>query len=69
MDPMQHQYLTSAEVAELFGVHKKTVVRWGNEGILRFVSTPGGHRRFFREDLAYALEPENSPGEGRHPKR
>jgi excisionase family DNA binding protein len=38
--------LTSAEVADLFRVHQKTVVRWTKQGKLSCLRTPGGHRRY-----------------------
>lgn len=43
--------LTTADVAELFGVDVKTVARWANEGRLPHFRTPGGHARFWRRDL------------------
>jgi len=46
--------LTPAEVAALWRVDAKTVVRWANAGKLNSVRTPGGHRRF-RESEVRAL--------------
>lgn len=46
-------YLTPAEVAELFKVDLRTVYRWYNTGKLSYVLTPGGRRRTPRE----AVEP------------
>jgi len=37
---------TLSEATEMLGVHENTVRRWGDEGTLRMVRTPGGHRRF-----------------------
>lgn len=45
--------LTSAEVAALFRVDKKTVARWAKAGRLPSMKTPGGHVRFRRS----AIEP------------
>jgi excisionase family DNA binding protein len=39
-------HLRPAEVAELLGVHPKTVSRWAKEGKLAFRRTLGGHRRY-----------------------
>ena len=44
-------YLRVAEVAQLFHVSTKTVVRWASEGKLPFVLTLGGHRRFPRHEI------------------
>jgi excisionase family DNA binding protein len=38
--------LRPGEVARMFGVHTKTINRWGDEGKLRVLRTPGGHRRY-----------------------
>jgi excisionase family DNA binding protein len=35
----------------MLGVHATTVRRWADEGEIRFLRTPGGHRRFLEEDL------------------
>lgn len=45
-----------AEVAELFHVSTKTVVRWASEGKLPHVLTLGGHRRFPRADIERVVE-------------
>lgn len=51
--------LTPRQVAELFNVHPTTVGRWETEGRLRGIRTPGGHRRFRREDVEALLEVES----------
>jgi excisionase family DNA binding protein len=38
--------LTPGEVATMFRVTNKTVLRWANEGRLTSVRTLGGHRRY-----------------------
>jgi excisionase family DNA binding protein len=43
--------MTPGEVATLFRVHVSTVARWATEGRLRAIVTPGGHRRYRREDV------------------
>ena len=43
--------LTSGEVAEMFDVDRKTVIRWALTGSLPSFKTPGGHRRFYRADI------------------
>ncbi len=44
-------YLGPAEVAELFMVSPATVRLWASKGELRAAATPGGHRRFLRQDV------------------
>lgn len=36
----------------MLGVHPSTLRRWADEGQVKYMLTPGGHRRFNREDLA-----------------
>ncbi len=44
-------YMTPYEVAELLMVAPVTVRAWAQKGLLRSLATPGGHRRFRREDV------------------
>lgn len=51
--------LTPAEVAALFRVDPKTVVRWAKAGKLTAIRTLGGHRRYREaEVLAKLLDRE-----------
>ena len=47
----KHLYLTPNEVAELLIVSPITVRQWAQRGLLPYVTTPGGHRRFRRADV------------------
>lgn len=49
-------FLTPREVAEIFGVRTTTVARWSREGLLPAQLTPGGHRRYRRQDVQRLLE-------------
>jgi excisionase family DNA binding protein len=44
-------HLTPNEVAELLTVNPVTVRQWAARGLLRSVTTPGGHRRFLLRDV------------------
>lgn len=48
---MTDRPLTSGQVAEIFGVVPETVARWADEGKLAHFTTPGGQRRFRRDDV------------------
>lgn len=52
----RREYLTVSEVAELFHVSSKTVVRWANDGKLPYMATLGGHRRFPRSAVEALVE-------------
>lgn len=45
------QWLTLTEAARLLGVHPATLREWADTGQVPSYRTPGGHRRFRREDL------------------
>ena len=51
------QYMSRNEVAALYDVHPNTVDRWANSGRLgdAVVITPGGQRRFRREEIRRQL--------------
>lgn len=48
---LRKTYLGPSEVAELFMVSPATVRLWASKGELRAAATPGGHRRFLRQDI------------------
>jgi excisionase family DNA binding protein len=48
--------LTPSEVALLFKVDPKTVIRWANAGKLTTVRTLGGHRRFRQAEVKALLQ-------------
>lgn len=52
---MTPDMLTPRQVAKMFNVHPTTVGRWETDGRLRGIRTPGGHRRFRREDVEALL--------------
>ena len=43
--------LTPGEVARAFKIHPKSVTRWAIQGRLSYVRTPGGHRRYFEDEV------------------
>lgn len=64
----QREYLTPGEAARALHVSPKTVIRWANAGMIPFMLTLGGHRRFLRTDIdavvaRLAVGAQNSPGD------
>ncbi|WP_304455899.1 BldC family transcriptional regulator [Nocardiopsis sp. YSL2] len=52
--------LAPHEVAALFRVDPKTVTRWAKAGRLDSVRTPGGHRRYFADQVHDLLNRHNT---------
>jgi excisionase family DNA binding protein len=55
----QDELLTSAEVASLFGVDRRTVVLWAKRGRLPALRTPGGQHRFRADEIDRLLKSSN----------
>ena len=49
------EWLRSGQVAAVFRVHPRTVIRWADAGRLPYVVTLGGQRRFPRTDVEALL--------------
>jgi excisionase family DNA binding protein len=54
--------LTPGEVAALLHVDANTVARWSNEGRLRAIRTPGGHRRYPASEVLRLARNNGSAG-------
>ena len=49
---MNDNWLTLNEAADRLGVHPDTLRRWADGGKIPVFKTPGGHRRFSRDEIA-----------------
>lgn len=49
--------LTTGQAAAEIGVHRETIVRWIDQGLLPAVRTPGGRRLVDPKDVAGVLTP------------
>jgi excisionase family DNA binding protein len=54
--------MTPGEVAKIFRVDPKTVTRWATAGKLRFTRTPGGHVRFYKDEIMEMAEGTGNAG-------
>lgn len=54
----QHELMTAGEVADIFRVNPKTIGRWAKAGRLGYIQTPGGHKRYRREEVMQLLQVE-----------
>jgi excisionase family DNA binding protein len=57
------ELLTTRAAAALLGVGTTSIKRWADEGVLRCIRTPGGHRRYPREAVQAlaVIEPPAEP--------
>ena len=53
--------LTPRELARLCGVTTDAVRQWCNNEQIKYFSTPGGHRRFRKQDVLELLETQGFP--------
>lgn len=56
---MPRALMTPGEVADLFRVDPKTVTRWAERGLINSIKTPGGHTRFFQDEIHKLLNGED----------
>ena len=56
--PEDERLMSPAEVSTAFRVVPGTVTRWAKSGKLRYIRTPGGHRRYSEADVRRLLESE-----------
>jgi predicted site-specific integrase-resolvase len=47
----KRRFMTTRQVADLFGVRDVTVFRWGVSGKLEAFDEPGQHRRYFADEV------------------
>jgi excisionase family DNA binding protein len=57
LNTTKHSLLTPSEAAELLHVAPTTIRHWAQNGRLPFITTPGGHRRFTRENILSLMSP------------
>ena len=65
--PDQRRWLSLGDACRLLEISDTTLRQWADNGHLRVYRTPGGHRRFLREDVMALTDtgppPRNSEGD------
>jgi len=57
----ERQWIALGEASRLLGVNASTLRLWADAGQVRTFRTPGGHRRFVRDDLLTLLRRGRAP--------
>lgn len=52
--------MTAGEVARTFNVSVSTVNRWANKKLLPYFKTPGGNKRYYRDEIEKLTRPEGT---------
>ncbi|MDE2801655.1 MAG: helix-turn-helix domain-containing protein, partial [Chloroflexota bacterium] len=50
------RWVSLGGACRMLGVNESTLRNWADQGVIRAFRTPGGHRRFLREDLVAAMQ-------------
>jgi len=62
------RWLTLSQAAQVLGVHATTLRRWTDEGRIRCLRTPGGHRRFRENDVRAFVSVQTEAGQPGRPE-
>ena len=52
---MDRVLLTAQEIKRIYGLHRNTLLNWEKQRLLEPAKTPGGRRRYRREDIEHLL--------------
>jgi hypothetical protein len=64
-DPVgERKWLTLGLARTLLGINEATLRQWADNGLVRVFRTPGGHRRFFTEDIYSLTAGDQSSADG-----
>ena len=58
---MDSLLLTAQQVGERYGLHRNTLYAWEQQGLLHPIRTPGGRRRYHRDEIERLLTLEPQP--------
>ena len=57
----ERQWMSLGAACRILQVNEATLRRWSDRGLVRAFRTPGGHRRFFREDINTLTQKGSTP--------
>src|SRR3990172_12000958 len=63
-EPAARRWLTLGQASRALGVDASTLRAWADAGRVRAFRTPGGHRRFTRDDLKALVQRGRLPRPG-----
>lgn len=53
---MPQQYISPGEAARMLGVHRDSIRRYSDLGLIEAIRTPGGQRRIDRESVENVIQ-------------
>lgn len=53
---MERKLLAIKDIKDLYGISRMTLINWERKGILHPIRTPGGQRRYLKEDIERLLK-------------
>jgi excisionase family DNA binding protein len=56
VNEMEHQWLTTADLARMFEMSEATIRRWARQHKLPHLLSPGGQYRFDADEIRYLIE-------------
>lgn len=63
------QYVTSKEARRLLGTHDSTLRQWANHGLIPYIRTPGGDRRYNVSHFVAQQQQQQTGGSSANPRQ
>ncbi|MGC8585902.1 MAG: helix-turn-helix domain-containing protein [Thermoplasmata archaeon] len=55
----EKEMLSNREACSMIGVTRTTLYYWAQKGLIHFVYTPGGRKRYFRSEIVKLMSIQN----------
>jgi excisionase family DNA binding protein len=55
----EKEMLSNREVCSMLGVTRTTLYYWAQKGLIHFLYTPGGQKRYFRSEIEKLMNEQN----------
>ncbi|MGB9677954.1 MAG: helix-turn-helix domain-containing protein [Candidatus Ratteibacteria bacterium] len=55
----EKEMLSNREVCSMLGVSRTTLYYWAQKGLIHFLYTPGGQKRYYRAEIEKLMNDQN----------